>query len=70
MYTKRNLLVTTTNTIEGATIQEYRGVIAANIVMGISIIKEFVAAFSDFLEEHLESMVKRWIEHFILPWIY
>lgn len=48
MYTKRNLLVTTTNTIEGATIQEYRGVIAANIVMGINIIKEFVAAFSDF----------------------
>ena len=48
MKTKRNLLITTTNVIEGVPIVEYKGVITANIVMGINFLKEFVASFSDF----------------------
>lgn len=48
MYTKRNLLITTTNTIEGTPISEYKGVITANIVMGVNVLKDFVASFSDF----------------------
>lgn len=48
MYTKRNLLITTTNTIEGVPIVEYKGVITANIVMGVNVLKDFVASFSDF----------------------
>lgn len=48
MYSKRNLIITTTNSIEGIPIVEYKGVITANIVMGFDILKEFVASFSDF----------------------
>lgn len=48
MYTKRNLLITTTNTIEGVPIVEYKGVITANIVLGVNFLKDFVASFSDF----------------------
>lgn len=48
MNTKNNLLITTTNTIEGASILEYKGVITANIVLGVNFLKEFVASFSDF----------------------
>lgn len=48
MYTKRNLLITTTNAIEGVPIVEYKGVITANIVMGVNFLKDFVASFSDF----------------------
>lgn len=48
MYTKRNLLITTTNAIEGTPISEYKGVITANIVMGVNVLKDFVASFSDF----------------------
>lgn len=48
MNTKRNLLITTTNAIEGVPIVEYKGVITANIVMGVNVLKDFVASFSDF----------------------
>lgn len=48
MYTKRNLIITTTNAIEGVPIVEYKGIITANIVMGVNFLKEFVASFSDF----------------------
>ncbi|MCR4659210.1 MAG: YbjQ family protein [Bacteroidales bacterium] len=42
------MLITTTNTIEGIPIVEYKSVITANIVMGVNFLKEFVASFSDF----------------------
>lgn len=48
MNKKRNLLITTTNAIEGVPIVEYKGVITANIVMGVNFLKDFVASFSDF----------------------
>lgn len=48
MNTKRNLLITTTNAIEGVPIVEYKGVITANIVLGVNFLKDFVASFSDF----------------------
>ena len=48
MNTKRNLLITTTNAIEGNPIVEYKGVITANIVLGVNFLKDFVASFSDF----------------------
>ncbi len=48
MNTKRNLLITTTNAIEGVPILEYKGVITANIVLGVNFLKDFVASFSDF----------------------
>lgn len=48
MNTKRNLLITTTNAIDGVPIVEYKGVITANIVLGVNFLKDFVASFSDF----------------------
>lgn len=48
MNTKRNLLITTTNAIEGVPIVEYKDVITANIVLGVNFLKDFVASFSDF----------------------
>lgn len=48
MYKKNNIVLSTTPTIDGCQIQDYKGIISANVVMGVNILKEFVASFSDF----------------------
>ena len=42
------IIITTTNTIEGATVEKYLGVITSNLVVGTNFISDFVASFSDF----------------------
>lgn len=48
MNYSNGLLVTTTNSIEGFPITEYMGIVTANVVMGINVLNEIVASFSDF----------------------
>lgn len=48
MNYSNGLLVTTTNSIEGFPITEYMGIVTANVVMGINVLNDFVASFSDF----------------------
>lgn len=40
--------VTTTNTIDGATITEYIGPLSANVVIGANILSDILASFTDF----------------------
>lgn len=42
------MIITTTNSIEGAPIQKYLGLVTSNLVIGVNVISEFVASFSDF----------------------
>lgn len=45
---KRNILITTTNTIENANIKEYMGIISTNVVLGTNFFSDFAASFTDF----------------------
>lgn len=42
-----NIAVTTTDVINGYTIKEYYGLVSARIVVGVSLVSEFIAGFSD-----------------------
>lgn len=42
------MIITTTNSIEGAPIQKYLGLVTSNLVIGTNVISDFVASFSDF----------------------
>ena len=40
--------ITTTNSIEGATIEKYYGLVTSSLVIGTNVISDFIASFSDF----------------------
>lgn len=42
------MIITTTNSIEGAPIKKYLGLVTSNLVIGTNVISDFVASFSDF----------------------
>lgn len=42
------LLITTTNSIENATVEKYFGVVNANVVIGTNVFSDFTASLSDF----------------------
>ncbi|HEY8345274.1 MAG TPA: putative heavy metal-binding protein [Bacillota bacterium] len=42
------MIVTTTNTIEGKKILEYKGVVFGEVVAGVNFIKDFAAGLSNF----------------------
>ena len=44
----KNIIITTTNSIENYTIKKYLGIINANIVIGTNIFSDFAASFTDF----------------------
>ena len=43
------MILTTTPTIEGRTITEYRGVVFGEVIVGINFIKDFAASIRDFI---------------------
>ena len=43
------MILTTTLTIEGRTITEYRGVVFGEVIVGINFIKDFAASIRDFI---------------------
>ncbi len=45
---KNNILITTTNVVENATIKEYMGIISTNVVLGTNFFSDFAASFTDF----------------------
>lgn len=42
------MLVTTTNTIEGKTISEYKGIVTGEVIIGANFVKDIFASFRDF----------------------
>ena len=45
----KDMILTTTPTIEGRTITEYRGVVFGEVIVGINFIKDFAASIRDFI---------------------
>ncbi|MEM1199665.1 MAG: heavy metal-binding domain-containing protein [Pseudomonadota bacterium] len=43
------MLVTTTNTVEGRTVAEYRGIVAGEAVMGANIFRDLFASIRDIV---------------------
>jgi uncharacterized protein YbjQ (UPF0145 family) len=43
------MILTTTPTIEGRTITEYRGVVFGEVIVGINFLKDFAASIRDFI---------------------
>ncbi len=44
----KNVIITTTNSIENTTIEKYLGVVTSNLVIGTNFFSDFIASFSDF----------------------
>ncbi len=42
------MIITTTPTIEGKPIREYRGIVFGEVIAGINFVKDFVAGISNF----------------------
>ena len=62
IYSRRkNRIITTTPTIEGKRIVEYKGIVFGEVIQGINFIKDFTAKFTDILggraEEYEEELV-------------
>ena len=57
---KGNLLVTTTPSVENATVAKYLGVVSTNIVIGTNVFSDIIASFSDFLVAILVDINQNW----------
>ncbi len=55
----KEIIITTTNDIKGATIQKYLGVICSNIVIGANIFSDIAASFTDFFGGKSQSYQKK-----------
>jgi len=42
------MIITTTNTVEGRTIAEYKGIVFGEVISGVNFIKDFAAGLSNF----------------------
>lgn len=56
-----NMIISTTSSLEGKIIKEYRGVVFGEVISGIHFMKDFTANFTDMLggraEEYEEELV-------------
>ncbi|MBR1755090.1 MAG: heavy metal-binding domain-containing protein [Bacteroidaceae bacterium] len=56
------MLMTTTPTIEGQPIREYKGVVTGEVIIGANILKDFMAGLTDFFGGRSGSYEKVLIE--------
>lgn len=42
------MIITTTPTIEGKTIKEYKGIVVGEVISGVNFVKDFAAGLSNF----------------------
>lgn len=57
----KNFIITTTDTIEGATIVKYIELVSANIVIGANVFSDFAASFTDFFGGYSNTYQTRWL---------
>ena len=50
------MILTTTNTIEGHPVKEYKGIVTGETIIGANALKDFMAGLTDFLEGDLRLM--------------
>ncbi len=56
------MLITTTPTIEGRPIQDYRGIVTGEVIIGANVLKDFMAGLRDFFGGRSGSYEKVLIE--------
>lgn len=56
------MLITTTPTIEGRPIQDYRGIVTGEVIIGANVFKDFMAGMRDFFGGRSGSYEKVLIE--------
>lgn len=55
----KDIIITTTNNIEGATIERYIDIISTNVVIGTNVLSDFAASFTDFFGGTSETYQKK-----------
>ena len=56
------MIVTTTPTIEGHTIKEYKGLVSGEVIFGMNFLKDFGASLRDFFGGRTDSYEKAMLE--------
>jgi uncharacterized protein YbjQ (UPF0145 family) len=56
------MIVTTTPTIEGHTIREYKGLVSGEVIFGMNFLKDFGASIRDFFGGRTESYENAMLE--------
>jgi len=56
------VIVTTTHTVEGRTIQEYLGLVAGEVALGTDFVRDFVASISDFFGSRTKAYEEKLLE--------
>ena len=56
------MIVTTTPTIEGHTIEEYKGLVSGEVIFGMNFLKDFGASLRDFFGGRTDSYEKAMLE--------
>jgi uncharacterized protein YbjQ (UPF0145 family) len=54
-FEKKNMLVTTTHSLEGKVITEYKGIVTGEVIIGANFVKDIFASFRDFFGGRAES---------------
>lgn len=52
------MILTTTNTIEGHPVKEYKGIVTGETIIGANALKDFMAGLTDFFGGDLQLMKK------------
>lgn len=50
------MIITTTPSVEGRRIKEYKGIVFGEVISGVDFIKDFAAGLTNFLEDVLSPM--------------
>ena len=48
------MILTTTPTVEGHSIREYRGIVCGEVVAGVNFIKDFTASIRNFIRKRID----------------
>ena len=56
------MIITTTPTVEGRTIKEYKGIVSGEVIFGMNFVKDFFASIHDVFRGRSDSYEKSMIE--------
>jgi uncharacterized protein YbjQ (UPF0145 family) len=58
----KNMIMTTTSTLDGYQIQQYLGLVSGEVILGANIIRDIAASFTDFLGGRSGAYEKSFLE--------
>ena len=54
------MILTTTPTIEGRTIAEYKGVVFGEVISGVNFLRDFAASIRNLFKQHNKGNIKEY----------